>query len=68
MCSFITLLIEDYLLARDQEATTNVRPLYTTITSLNSAGEYDRIWDTLNNIEYKDIMQSVLSKFEIKVY
>ena len=68
MCSFITLLIEDYLLARDQEATTNVRPLYTTITSLNSAGEYDRILDTLNSSENKDIMQSVLSKFEIKVY
>jgi hypothetical protein len=68
MCSFITLLIEDYLLARDQEATTNVRQLHTTITSLNSAGEYDRIWDTLNNSENKDIMQSVLSKFEIKVY
>ena len=68
MCSFITLLIEDYLLAKDQEATTNVRQLHTTITNLNSAKEYARVWDTLNSSENKDIMQSVLSKFEIKVY
>ena len=68
MCSFITLLIEDYLLARDQEATTNVRQLHTTVSILNQAKEYDRIWDTLNSSENKDIMQSVLSKFEIKVY
>lgn len=68
MCSFIILLIEDYLLARDQEATTNVRQLHTTITNLNSAKEYARVWDTLNSSENKDIMQSVLRKFEIKVY
>lgn len=68
VCSLIILLMDDYILERDQEATTNIRQLHTTITSLNSAGEYDRIWDTLNNIENKDIMQSVLSKFEIKVY
>ena len=68
MCSFITLLIEDYLLARDQEATTNVRQLHTTITNLNSAKEYARVWDILNSSENKDTMQSVLSKFEIKVY
>ena len=61
VCSLIILLMDDYILERDQEATTNIRQLHTTITSLNSAGEYDRIWDTLNNIENKDIMQSVLS-------
>lgn len=68
VCSLIILLMDDYILESDQEATTNVRQLHTTITNLNSAGEYDRIWDTLNNSENKDIMQSVLSKFEIKVY
>ena len=68
VCSLIILLMDDYILESDQEALTNIRPLYTTITSLNSAGEYDRIWGTLNSSENKDIMQSVLSKFEIKVY
>ena len=68
VCSLIILLMDDYILESDQEALTNIRPLYTTITSLNSAGEYDRIWDTLNSSENKDIMQSVLSKIEIKVY
>lgn len=68
MCSFITLLIEDYLLVRDQEATTNVRQLHTTITNLNSAKEYSKIWNILNSTDNDEIIQEVLSKFEVKVY
>lgn len=68
VCSLIILLMDDYILESDQEALTNIRQLHTTITNLNQAKEYDRIWDTLNSSENKDIMQSVLSKFEIKVY
>lgn len=68
VCSLIILLMDDYILESDQEALTNIRPLYTTITSLNSAKEYAMVWDTLNSSENKDIMQSVLSKIEIKVY
>jgi len=68
VCSLIILLMDDYILESDQEALTNIRPLYTTITDLNSAKEYAMVWDILNSSENKDIMQSVLSKFEIKVY
>lgn len=68
MCNLIILLIGDYLLAREQEAVMNIRHLYTIITSLNSAKEYNRLWDILNSSENNEIMQQVLGKFDIKVY
>lgn len=46
----------------------NIRHLYTIITSLNSAKEYNRLWDILNSSENNEIMQQVLGKFDIKVY
>ena len=68
MCSLIILLIGNYLLERDQEAVTDIRQLYTTITSLNSTKEYNRIWGILNSSENKGIMQQALGKLDIKVY
>lgn len=68
MCSLFESLIYDYIQDKNEELVMHIKQLHTTVSILNQAKEYDRIWDTLNSSENKDIMQSVLSNFEIKVY